>query len=100
MPVEALTSKYQVKVSLVDHHILAKNDQVFAGFVDEIFDHRPVDSSYEWGPQVRVQIEPVGSCCTLIGNEILKSNNLNILTKPLAYLLYRKFFAFLWINVE
>lgn len=95
---ETLKNKYQVKVSLVDHHILAKNDQVFAGLVDQIFDHRPVDSSYEWGPQVKVQIEPVGSCCTLIGNEILKSN-LNILTKPLAYLLYRKFLTFLLVNV-
>lgn len=94
---DVLLSKYQVKVSLVDHHILAKNNQVFAGFVDEIFDHRPVDTSYEWGLQVRIQIEPVGSCCTLIGNEIFKSK-LNILTKSLAYLLYRKFFLLFFLD--
>ncbi|CAG9761430.1 unnamed protein product [Ceutorhynchus assimilis] len=84
-----ITSKYSVVVSLVDHHVLSKNDEILAPYVREIIDHRPVDSSYQWDSnKVQIRIEPVGSCCTLIADKILKSDP-DILCKSLAYLLYQ-----------
>ncbi|XP_066138266.1 exopolyphosphatase PRUNE1 [Euwallacea fornicatus] len=86
---ENIVGKYLVKVSLVDHHILSKCDCIFEQFVTQIYDHRPVDKSHVWNEdKVKLRIEFVGSCCTLIADEILKTNE-NLLSSALAYLLYQ-----------
>ncbi|XP_019766927.2 exopolyphosphatase PRUNE1 [Dendroctonus ponderosae] len=90
LDMDFILSKYPVSVSLVDHHILAKEDQKLAPYVEEIFDHRPVDTSYSWDARkVTICIESVGSCCTLIANCLLQARNCSDLGRPLAYLLYQ-----------
>ncbi|XP_050300795.1 exopolyphosphatase PRUNE1 isoform X2 [Anthonomus grandis grandis] len=85
---ETITSKSNISLSLVDHHILAAKDNTLNSFVVQIFDHRPVDLSHKWVENVQIRIEAVGSCCTLIADEILNSDE-SILDRPLAYLLYQ-----------
>ncbi|XP_045467165.1 exopolyphosphatase PRUNE1 isoform X1 [Harmonia axyridis] len=78
--------KNYVKTCLVDHHVLNKNDELLKDTVNEIFDHRPLDQSTHWSSQVKMRIELVGSCATLIADELLREEG--ILFKELAYLLY------------
>uniref|UniRef100_A0A2A4JMY7 DHHA2 domain-containing protein n=1 Tax=Heliothis virescens TaxID=7102 RepID=A0A2A4JMY7_HELVI len=59
------------KVVLVDHHVLAKNDEFLAPFVTEIIDHRPLDKSkWTYKEDTRSTIEVVGSCTTLVAQRI------------------------------
>ncbi|XP_066249968.1 exopolyphosphatase PRUNE1 [Euwallacea similis] len=89
VPLDHIVARHLVKVSLVDHHILAKCDCVFEQFVTQIYDHRPIDKSHVWDEnKVKIRIELVGSCCTLIADEILNTNE-NLLSSALAYLLYQ-----------
>ncbi|KAK9869472.1 hypothetical protein WA026_003227 [Henosepilachna vigintioctopunctata] len=81
-----ISKKYSIKTYLVDHHVLSQNDELLKDTVCKIFDHRPVNESVKWPANVTVRIQPVGSCATLIVDEILKNDNL--LFKELAYLLY------------
>lgn len=54
----------------------------------QIFDHRPFDADSKWTYQnIKLRIEEVGSCTTLIADEILQTNE-NFLTKDLAYIIY------------
>ncbi|KAL1517066.1 hypothetical protein ABEB36_000879 [Hypothenemus hampei] len=86
---QTIIFKYPVQVTLVDHHILAKNDSLLAPFVCQIYDHRPVDESFQWDThKVQIIIEQVGSCCTLIAQDIFKADK-SILPRPLAYLIYQ-----------
>ncbi|KAF5282390.1 hypothetical protein FQA39_LY17587 [Lamprigera yunnana] len=82
-------SKYNLlKVSLVDHHMLRKQDMFLEKFVIEVFDHRPRDTKMTWNKdRVHIVIEEVASCASLIANEILNENSL-ILNRTLATLLY------------
>ncbi|KAF7281141.1 exopolyphosphatase prune [Rhynchophorus ferrugineus] len=78
-----------LSATLVDHHVLNKNDEILYKHVTQIFDHRPLDSSVSWDVgKVIKRIEQVGSCCTLISDEILRKSP-HILTLPLSYLLYQ-----------
>ncbi|XP_060534631.1 exopolyphosphatase PRUNE1 [Cylas formicarius] len=84
-----LTLPKDCDVTLVDHHILSKQDQTLFKHVKRIVDHRPIDTTNKWDPmKVQLRIEQVGSCCTLVADEILKKDR-SILTKPLAYMLYQ-----------
>lgn len=78
----------KLRASLVDHHVLAVKNQLLDQYVVEIFDHRPIDKSVKWKQDVKRRIEQVGSCSTLICDEILK--NCKELTNDLAKLLYGK----------
>ncbi|KAJ8957074.1 hypothetical protein NQ318_007287 [Aromia moschata] len=78
----------RVTTSLVDHHVLSKHDQILESTVTQIFDHRPIDPSTDWNKRnVKLKIEEVGSCSTLIAAEIFKVDE-NILSKEMAYLIY------------
>lgn len=77
-----------VKTYLVDHHLLNNNDALLEETICKIFDHRPVDKGSKWAQHVETRIELVGSCATLIADELLKVEG--VLFKELAYLLYCK----------
>lgn len=84
-----LISKNSITASLVDHHVLSKNDAALANHVRQIFDHRPKDPNHKWDElKVKIRLEQVGSCCTLIADEIWKYD-IDILDKSLAYMLYQ-----------
>lgn len=86
-----LLKEKTVTVTLVDHHILNPNDISLKPFVVQIFDHRPIDPTCAWNEsRVNIRIEQVGSCSTIIADEILKKNK-DFLFKQLAYLIYGKF---------
>lgn len=79
----------KLEVCLVDHHVLNKKNEYLFKYVTQIFDHRPVDTNVNWNKDnVKIRIEQVGSCATLIADEILKDTNQ--LTHVLATLLYGK----------
>ncbi|XP_019871679.1 exopolyphosphatase PRUNE1 [Aethina tumida] len=85
---EDILARKNVTVSLVDHHILSKTDEILHDSVIHVFDHRPVDPDMNWdSKKVMVKIEEVGSCASLISDIILK-NDQQILCYELAYLLY------------
>ncbi|EFA00136.2 exopolyphosphatase PRUNE1 [Tribolium castaneum] len=79
----------KVTTSLVDHHVLSNHDKVLEPTVVEIFDHRTINTEEICrGDHVeKTVIKIVGSCCTLITNEIIESK-LPILFHDLSHLLY------------
>lgn len=82
-----MTQIKNLTVSLVDHHVLKAEEEYLKNYVVEIFDHRPIDTNASWdATKIKIVIEQVGSCSTLITNEIFK--NEDILSKSLAWLLY------------
>ncbi|MBN3294065.1 PRUN1 Exopolyphosphatase, partial [Polypterus senegalus] len=72
-------------LTLVDHHVLPRKDQILEEAVVDVIDHRPLErlSSLSCG----LTSELVGSCATLITERILK-NAPEVLDKKLATLLY------------
>ena len=58
-----------LKVVLVDHHVLPSHYQGLLPKVEQIFDHRTVLSEFD--PKVLVDIQLVGSCSSLIANKLL-----------------------------
>ncbi|XP_018576374.1 exopolyphosphatase PRUNE1 [Anoplophora glabripennis] len=86
--IEELLKTKRITASLVDHHVLSKNDCLVESRVVEIFDHRPFDVNSKWKNQnIKLRIEEVGSCSTLIADEILRRDE-SFLTKDLAYMIY------------
>jgi len=61
-----------LKVVLVDHHVLPSHFQGLLPKVEQIIDHRTVLSEFD--PKVLVDIQLVGSCSTLIANQLLKED--------------------------
>lgn len=77
-------------MSLVDHHVLMSGDEFLKNNVVQIRDHRPVDKSIAtWASTVDCVIKEVGSCATLIADEIIKTDA-SLLCKETATLLYCK----------
>lgn len=81
-----LCQQERLKITLVDHHILSESDSHLKCCVTEIIDHRPLDKASEWDKNVRFILSQVGSCCTLIANEIFQIYNRCLCT--VAQLLY------------
>ncbi|KAL3270784.1 hypothetical protein HHI36_021308 [Cryptolaemus montrouzieri] len=77
--------KITVKTYLVDHHVLSRNDDILRQTVCRIFDHRTLDEKNFCPGELR--IEPVGSCATIISDEIFKED-FEIWNKDIAYLVY------------
>ncbi|XP_063920417.1 exopolyphosphatase PRUNE1 [Zophobas morio] len=75
--------------SLVDHHVLSSHDKVLEKTVVQIFDHRPInEEEICQGEHIeKTVIKIVGSCATLVANEILSCNP-SILFSELSHLLY------------
>ncbi|XP_018327248.1 exopolyphosphatase PRUNE1 isoform X2 [Agrilus planipennis] len=85
---EEIQTKKTLSVSLVDHHVLKPEDLFLAKSVRQIFDHRPKDSAANWDlDTVRFVLKEVGSCATLVAEEIIRSDP-SILVANLATLLY------------
>ncbi|KAK3596594.1 hypothetical protein CHS0354_020934 [Potamilus streckersoni] len=75
----------KLDLTLVDHNVLVVHDQSLEDLVTTVIDHRPRDRQEQAG--VRVVIELVGSCCTLIAEELLSDPEFN-LNHQVALLLY------------
>ncbi|KAK9718149.1 DHHA2 domain [Popillia japonica] len=82
-----LLNNYNVKLTLVDHHVLAQDQQYLKPNVVGIFDHRPRDPNVIWSDNVDVKLQLVGSCATLITDEIYAKNP-SRLSPTLAKILY------------
>ncbi|GJQ87085.1 hypothetical protein Trydic_g23938 [Trypoxylus dichotomus] len=82
-----LVNKHNVKVTLVDHHVLASGQEYLKPNVIGIFDHRPLDPNANWSDSINMKMELVGSCTTLITNKIY-SNHSNLMCPSLAEILY------------
>ncbi|RZC33459.1 hypothetical protein BDFB_003723 [Asbolus verrucosus] len=77
-----------VETTIVDHHVLSQHDKILEKTVVQIFDHRPINSvEICKNPILKKTIKIVGSCSTLITNEII-SSKLPLLCRELSYLLY------------
>ncbi|KAF5295475.1 hypothetical protein FQR65_LT10463 [Abscondita terminalis] len=85
---EEILKRTSLKLSIVDHHVLRDQDKFLQQSVVEVFDHRPRDPQQSWDcNKTKIVIDQVGSCASLITNEILKQNG-HILNESLASLLY------------
>ncbi|KAJ8924784.1 hypothetical protein NQ315_000937 [Exocentrus adspersus] len=84
---EELVITKRVTASLVDHHILSKNDSVLESSVIEILDHRPFDTNSKWNKNVKLKIQEVGSCSTLVADLIFETDE-DFLNRDLAYAIY------------
>ncbi|XP_043286357.1 exopolyphosphatase PRUNE1 [Venturia canescens] len=69
-----LANEKKLELTLVDHHALGVEDERLANSVVEIIDHRPRDPTCSWPPSLKLTLEPVGSCATLVAHEILTKN--------------------------
>ncbi|KAK4877720.1 hypothetical protein RN001_010226 [Aquatica leii] len=77
-----------LKLSIVDHHVLRDKDKFLQSSVVEVFDHRPKDTKAMWdSSKTYVNVAEVGSCATLVANEILKRNP-HVINESLGSLLY------------
>ncbi|KAI4469415.1 bnip - related [Holotrichia oblita] len=72
--IKDLLNNYNVKVTLVDHHVLAQDQQYLKPNVVGIFDHRPRDLNVIWSDNVDIKMQLVGSCASLITEEIYAKN--------------------------
>lgn len=71
---------------MVDHHVLETEYMHFWKNVEEIIDHRPENQDQDYTHIKQKIIEPVGSCCTLIGRILLSKDIPN--GEEISYLLY------------
>ncbi|KAK6178506.1 hypothetical protein SNE40_013287 [Patella caerulea] len=66
-----LHAKGKLILTLVDYHVLSPSLSDLESDVVKVIDHRPIEK--QWPVSCQTIIEPVGSCCTLIADEILKN---------------------------
>jgi len=79
----------RLRLVLVDHnHLSAAQEQIFSKSVVEIIDHHVDEKLYLETTQERRNIELIGSCSSLVTEEIIKSDRRReILTQDVAKLL-------------
>lgn len=82
---DKLYEEKKLILTLVDHHVLPEKDKKFSSIIQEIIDHRPV--AKDVASARNLNINPVGSCCTLICQKIINTNS-KILNAELAHLLH------------
>jgi inorganic pyrophosphatase/exopolyphosphatase len=75
-----------LQLTLVDHHVLSPETEFLRTSVVEIIDHRPQDPAWLWTTQ-KVTMAEVGSCCTLVANEVVQRCP-QLLGSQVAMLLY------------
>lgn len=87
-----LHDQQRLKLILVDHHVLQRDYEGLEDSVIKVLDHRPKDSKSNWSNDI-ARIELVGSCTTLVGDEILKKSE-DILSNnhDVATLIYGQYF--------
>ncbi|GFW49513.1 exopolyphosphatase PRUNE1 [Trichonephila clavipes] len=83
---KALHEKGKLSVVLVDHNTLSTEQSYLDSRVVQIIDHHEIDNPDKI-KKLNSKIEPVGSCCTLVTDEILNSNPA-IIDPQIAMLLY------------
>ncbi|XP_071324302.1 exopolyphosphatase PRUNE1 [Trachinotus anak] len=75
----------RLRLTLVDHNVLASSDSDLEGAVVEVIDHHLLER--EPSPSCPVTVETVGSCATLVTERIIQKAP-QILDQQLAQLLY------------
>lgn len=77
-----------LKLTLVDHHVLPPGDAHLQPSVVAILDHHPLDpNAPTLGEGGLMVVEPVGSCCTLVAEQVM-ARNPALLDPVTASLLY------------
>ncbi len=64
----ALYEKGSLKLTLIDHNVLSRQQQSFSEAVTEIIDHHNDENNFD--NLSKKVIEPVGSCATLVASEV------------------------------
>ena len=67
-----------LQVTLVDHHIGQSVGRALLPYVTQVLDHRPKDPALN--PDVKAEIELVGSCCTLVARRWLNAHEKGMAT--------------------
>lgn len=83
---KTLHEKGKLSVVLVDHNSLSTEQSYLDSRVVQIIDHHEIDNPDKI-KKLNSKIESVGSCCTLVAEEILNSN-VAIMDPQIAMLLY------------
>ncbi|GBM49912.1 Protein prune 2 [Araneus ventricosus] len=83
---KALHEKGKLSLVLVDHNTLSVEQSYLDSRVVQIFDHHQIDNPDNL-KKINAKVEPVGSCCTLVAEEILNSNA-SLMDPQVAMLLY------------
>ncbi|XP_033725960.1 uncharacterized protein LOC117315717 [Pecten maximus] len=81
-----LNSCKRLVLTLVDHNVLPALDAALEDAVTMVIDHRPRQRPED--DKVCVIIDVVGSCCTLIAEELLINNENFVMDHEVALLLY------------
>ena len=68
---DALKLNNRLKLVLVDWNVLPHSDSHLTDSIVQIVDHHKKECSFSHNQEVSINIEPVGSCSTLIGTHIL-----------------------------
>jgi nanoRNase/pAp phosphatase (c-di-AMP/oligoRNAs hydrolase) len=76
----------KLELTLVDHHVLSPETEFLRMSVVEIIDHHPQDPAWQW-PEQKVTLTNVGSCSTLVANEVVLRCP-QLLNHEVALLLY------------
>ncbi|KAG0721574.1 Exopolyphosphatase PRUNE1 [Chionoecetes opilio] len=76
-----------LRMTLVDHHVLPPADARLQAAVVGVLDHRPLEPNAPACEGGSVIVEQVGSCCTLVAEQVL-SRNPALLDPVTASLLY------------
>lgn len=76
----------RLQLTLVDHHVLSPENEFLRMSVVEIIDHHPQDPAWLWSQQ-KVTLTAVGSCCTLVANEVIHRCP-QLISRQVAALLY------------
>jgi len=76
----------KLQLTLVDHHALSPANEFLRTSVVEIIDHHPQDPAWLWSQQ-KVTLTTVGSCCTLVANEVIRRCP-QLINRQVAALLY------------
>lgn len=84
--IKELHKENKLRLILVDHNVLAPSDLGMEMSVIEIIDHHKEEHNNRF-PRAKVLIEPVGSCCTLVAEKLMKEKP-DLLDENLAKLLY------------
>jgi inorganic pyrophosphatase/exopolyphosphatase len=88
----------RLKVTLVDHHVLSPETEFLRLSVVEVIDHHPQDPAWLW-PKEKLSLTKVGSCCTLVANEVVQRCP-GLISSPVAMLLYGEFVAHHWFMFQ
>lgn len=68
---DALKSNNRLKLVLVDWNVLPHSNSHLTNSIVQIIDHHKKECSFSHNDPVSINIQPVGSCSTLIGSNIL-----------------------------